>query len=97
MVCSNCGKEVADNAAVCLNCGAEIKRPEGGGGAGWWLIGFLVPIAGLLMFLLCSDNQQRKAKKAGFGALVGFIVSVVIAILCVAFIILMPFILYSLI
>ena len=26
MYCQNCGKEVCDNAVVCINCGCEIKK-----------------------------------------------------------------------
>lgn len=80
MFCSNCGKEISDKAAICVGCGAEVKRsaPEDTGGAGWWWIGFLVPLAGLLIWLTCNDTQPRRAKKAGVGALVGVITSVVL-------------------
>ena len=52
--CFNCGKEVADNADYCLNCGVELSKPveEDKGGILWGLIGFLVPIVGLVLFLM---------------------------------------------
>ena len=84
MFCSNCGKEISDNAAICVGCGAEVKRPavvEDTGGAGSWWIGFLVPLAGLLIWLTCNDTQPKRAKKAGVGALVGVITSVVLVVL----------------
>ena len=84
MYCAYCGKEVNDNAAFCLNCGAEIKKPiadDSKGSRSWWWMGFLLPVLGLFLWLFCSDTQPTKAKKAGAGALVGFIVSVIFAVL----------------
>ncbi len=26
MYCRNCGKEIADNAAVCVNCGVSLNK-----------------------------------------------------------------------
>ena len=30
MFCSNCGKVIADRAAICLHCGAATGNPSGG-------------------------------------------------------------------
>lgn len=83
MYCKNCNKEISDKAAICIGCGAEVKQPvvKDGGGAGWWWLGFLVPVAGLLIWVTCNDNQPNRAKKAGIGALVGAITSAVLVIL----------------
>ena len=83
MYCTNCGKEIPEKAAVCLGCGAEVKKPvaQDSAGAGWWWLGFLVPLAGFLIWLTCNDSQPRRAKKAGIGALVGVIVSVGLCVL----------------
>ena len=84
MFCRHCGKEIAEGAAVCLGCGrpvVEPNKPEDTGGAGWWWIGFLLPIAGFLMWVTCMDTQPNRAKKAGIGALIGTIASVVACIL----------------
>lgn len=87
MFCRNCGKEIPDKAAICLGCGAEVKRPvvEDTAGAGWWWIGFLVPLAGLLIWITCSDTQPNRAKKAGIGALVGVITAVALTVLFCVF------------
>lgn len=82
MFCSNCGKEISDKAAICVGCGAAVKRAEveDTGGIGWWWIGFLVPLAGLLIWITCNDSQPKRAKKAGIGALVGVITAVALVI-----------------
>ena len=90
MFCSNCGREIDDKAVVCVGCGASVKNMKSmsannaKASAGWWWLGFLIPLAGLLVFICCNDSNPAKAKKAGIGALVGFIVSVVLSIVCYA-------------
>ena len=86
MFCPHCGKELNENAAVCLNCGRYVSevtksRPADSASAGWWWLGFFVPIAGLIIWAVCNDSTPIKAKKAGIGALVGFITSIVLVIL----------------
>ncbi len=85
MYCSNCGREIPEQAAVCLGCGAAANRKtvSDTGGAGWWWLGFLVPLAGLLIWITCNDNQPKRAKSAGMGALVSVIVSVALSVLFV--------------
>lgn len=82
MYCRKCGREISDKAAICIGCGAEVKQPamDDTAGAGWWWIGFLVPFAGLLIWLTCNDTQPNRAKKAGIGALVGVITAVALVI-----------------
>ena len=83
MYCSNCGRAIPEKAAVCMGCGVAVKRPaaQDSAGAGWWWLGFLIPLAGLLIWVTCNDNQPCRAKKAGIGALVGVIVSVGLCVL----------------
>ena len=83
MFCSRCGKEISDRAVVCVGCGAEVQASPAAdtAGSGWWWLGFLVPLAGLLVWITCSDTQPKRAKKAGIGALAGVIVSVAAVVL----------------
>ena len=65
MYCKNCNKEIPDNAVICVGCGTEVKQPAvtDRAGAGWWWLGFLVPIAGLLIWspvMITSQNGQKK-------------------------------------
>ncbi|MBQ1407729.1 MAG: SHOCT domain-containing protein [Eubacterium sp.] len=52
---------------------AAVQANEGDSG-GWAVLGFLLPIVGLILFLVWSGTRPKDAKAAGLGALVGFIV-----------------------
>ena len=88
--CSNCGKELIDEAVVCTGCGVQ-QTPVGSlkdkGGFGWGLLGFLVPIAGLLLYLLWQNTHPKNAKAAGKGALWYVIISAILVVLYISFII----------
>ena len=137
--CTNCGKELEDNAAFCTECGAaqaaprqeapqaapqetpaepvysaqpqtpppasyqqpsyqqpvyqqnqppyqqqapyQPAAPVDSGSFGWAVLGFFFPIVGLILFLVWKDQKPLSSKKAGIGALVGAILSVVSTIL----------------
>ncbi len=84
--CSNCGNEVAENAVVCLKCGCALqnKTPaastassDDAPNTGFAVLGFLIPIVGLVMYLICKDSYPLKARSAGKGALIGFVAGLV--------------------
>ncbi|MBQ7822085.1 MAG: zinc ribbon domain-containing protein [Clostridia bacterium] len=84
--CSKCGKELIDEAVVCPACGAPTdgqNKPAANDGKsfGFALLGFCIPIVGLILYLVWKDSTPLKAKSAGKGALVSVIVSVVIYII----------------
>ena len=54
---------------------------EDNGGIGWGLLGFFIPIVGLILFLVWNDTKPRTARAAGKGALVGVIFNVVLYLL----------------
>ena len=85
--CKKCGKEIDDNAVICVHCGvAQNTQPEvtDKGGFGWGLLGCCVPIVGLILFLVWKDSKPKSAKAAGIGALVSVILSVVYYIVIIA-------------
>lgn len=45
------------------------------------VIGFCVPIAGLILYLVLMNDKPASAKGAGLGALIGFIVSLLGALI----------------
>lgn len=53
------------------------------GSFGWAVLGFFVPIAGLVLYLVWKDERPKDAKRAGVGALVSVIFE------AVAFVVLM--------
>ena len=79
--CSKCGKEIHDEAVMCIHCGCATEQsvikpadsdvPSGG----FWALGFFIPLLGLILYLVNKDTSPLKAKSAGKGALVGFIIS----------------------
>lgn len=79
MYCRNCGKEIDDRAIICPHCGvaqAQHTEIKDTGGIALGLLGFFVPIAGLILFILWKDQRPKTAKAAGIGALVNVILSV---------------------
>ncbi len=87
--CSNCGNQIKPEQDVCLNCGkivnsnkAKVSEKDTGH-IGWAFLGFFVPIAGLILYLIWIDERPLDAKKAGKGALISVIASAVIFMLYV--------------
>lgn len=92
--CTNCGNKVDSNAYVCTHCGVKLKNEsqqtqifssEDKGGFGWSVLGFFVPIAGLILYLVWKNEKPKTAKSAGKGALIYLICY--IAIMVIAFMI----------
>ena len=82
--CKKCGREIDNMASHCAYCGAAQNEttaaPQAAdkGGFGWGLLGCLIPIVGLILFLVWRDTKPKTSKAAGVGALVSVIVSVVL-------------------
>ena len=82
--CTKCGKEMVDEAVVCPNCGCgatstatELDAPN----AGYAVLGFFIPIVGLILYLVSKDKTPLKAKSAGKGALIGFCTSIALGVI----------------
>ena len=92
MFCSRCGKEIDDEAVVCVHCGCAVNsKPATGVGdapnTGYAILGFLLPIVGLILYLVNKDTYPLKARSAGKGALIGVILGVVFYIIYIVFIV----------
>ena len=85
MYCTNCGREIDDNAAVCVGCGHSVakKGEKDAPSKGFAILGFFIPIVGLILYLVYERTCPLKAKSAGKGALIGFIVSIILSVLLV--------------
>ena len=98
--CSHCGKEVADEAFVCPNCGCKT-----GGGKDEKLLSaisivgfvfsFIMPVIGLIVSIIAhsnakSDNNERSARFAKAGIIISvcfialYIIIIVAGVACVA-------------
>lgn len=85
--CKNCGEQIDDRAVICPKCGVSQQTAPAvvdNGGFGWGLLGFCIPLVGLILFLVWRDTKPRTAKAAGKGALISVIISAVFYILVIA-------------
>ncbi len=95
MFCTHCGGQVDDKASICIHCGCLVTplasaapvspKEEDGPSTAYAVIGFLIPLAGLILFLVNERKYPRKAKSAGKGALWGFLAGVALSILSLIF------------
>ncbi len=96
MFCINCGKEIDDNSKFCPECGVDTQTgqpnyqrpprpmdPEDSGSVGWAILGFFVPVVGLILYLVWMQTKPKSGKMAGLGALVNVITGVVFVIVYV--------------
>lgn len=47
------------------------------GSFGWAVLGFFIPLVGLILFLVWKNEKPLSAKKAGIGAIVGVVAYIV--------------------
>ena len=88
--CEKCGQELEENLNFCPSCGAKVgaSAPQYSNysndfdapSTGYAVLGFFFPIVGLILYLVWQDKYPLRAKSCGKGALIGFIVNVVLTI-----------------
>lgn len=85
MYCRSCGKNIDDSATYCINCGTRFynKEIDDQSSFGFAILGFFIPIVGLILFLIYEGEKPKRAKSAGKGALIGFITKIVLSIILV--------------
>ena len=86
MYCKNCGTIIDDSATHCSNCGTRFDNNKVSGdhsSFGFAILGFLIPLVGLIAFLMYEGKNPKKAKSAAKGALIGVITNVVLSIILV--------------
>jgi len=86
--CTVCGKQVADNAETCPDCGYVFPKSAQASPAvndessfGYAVLGFFIPLVGLILYLMWKSTTPLRAKSAGKGALIGFIISTIFSII----------------
>lgn len=83
VICPGCGCAQENNVQnnVQGNSVPQIKeafsdiQKEAWSNSGWLLLGFFIPIVGLTLYLVWKETSPSKAKAAGYGALIGFVIS----------------------
>jgi len=96
MYCKRCGAKLDDGASYCTSCGASQRDPGsdgsyqqsnyGGsqydsGSFGWFILGFFIPMVGLILWIVWMHDRPRSARMSGLGALVSVIVWIILPII----------------
>ena len=93
MYCRNCGAKIEEGTSYCPSCGVSQR---GGGNApnnynnynqqydsgsfGWAVLGFFVPLVGLILWIVWMNDRPKSAKMSGLGALASVIFSIVFSV-----------------
>lgn len=86
--CTRCGNQCDPKAVICVKCGMQFTdmypnkpavedKPSGG----LKFLCFLVPILGLILYLVNMNDKPVSAKAYGKSALIGFIVGIALYVL----------------
>lgn len=59
------------------------QKPVDQGSFGWSILGFFLPMIGLILYLVWKDEKPISSKQAGTGALIGFIVNIALIFISV--------------
>ena len=87
MFCEKCGKDVEDEAVVCVHCGCSLKssseldinnEPLSGGVQ---VLSFCFPFIGGILYFVHQNSAPQKSKDACSAALWGIGVGIVLNIL----------------
>lgn len=91
MYCSKCGTKLPENSSFCSECGTSVNevlnsqntniKKESNDVFGWGILGFFIPVVGLILYLIWKQERPKASKAAGLGALICLILNIVIPIL----------------
>ncbi|MCX4249190.1 MAG: zinc-ribbon domain-containing protein [Bacilli bacterium] len=81
MYCGDCGKKLNSNSKFCPYCGSRVASEnvtvvnsnEDSVNVLLVIASFLVPILGVVLFVIYKDKKTKTSKAYGIAALVGFI------------------------
>ena len=88
MFCKNCGAQIPDSATFCGKCGVrqreQVSADEGKDDKLiYGLIGFFIPIVGVILYLIYEKSRPVAARAAVKGAIISFIVSIGLSVLAI--------------
>ena len=92
--CPNCGskvvkkKETTKVVAEKVEVDDEKVDQSGQYSWAWGILGYFVPLVGLILFIVWNDTRKKDAKAAGIGALIKTIISFVVLIIWIIFVVL---------
>lgn len=84
--CRECGEMISETAPTCPKCGA--KQNIGGingmeenlraGSIGLKILSFLIPLAGLILYIVKRNEDPAAAKSYGLWAILGFAFGIIL-------------------
>ena len=81
--CSKCGKEIMDDAVICLNCGCMVenamsqKAPDQVS-VGLCILSALIPLVGIIYWPVNHSKTPKRAKACGITAIVAWVVYMIV-------------------
>ncbi|HBY65613.1 MAG TPA: hypothetical protein DEG42_04420 [Acholeplasmataceae bacterium] len=94
--CPNCGTQVRETQNICQDCGnnlnftkQKIKIEEENSTFGYAVLGFVMPLVGLVLYLIWLEEKPKASRSAGVGALVRVIFSIIGSVIAVMIIFLL--------
>ena len=86
MFCNKCGKEIADDAVVCIHCGRSVENraveasaEEDKASVGLCILSVFIPLFGIIYWPLKHKETPKKAKACGIAAIISWGVSFVLS------------------
>jgi len=90
MYCNKCGEQVTEIDKFCPNCGTSVseeqqvsnssnhyQRSVDKANFGFALLGFVIPIVGIILYFIWKNEYPLKAKSCIKGALISISISVI--------------------
>ncbi|MBQ7173724.1 MAG: zinc-ribbon domain-containing protein [Clostridia bacterium] len=85
MFCSKCGKEIMDEAVICPHCGCSTRSgpptsiDEDAPSPGFAILGFFVPIVGVILNGCFISRHPLRARSARRGAIIGIFFWIIVS------------------
>ena len=76
--CEHCGAPISNGNVTYNNPNNYNNNLQEGSTIGWGILGFFVPLAGLVLFIAWHNDKPKSAKSAGIGALIRVILSIIV-------------------
>ena len=85
--CSKCGKEIMEEAVICVHCGCEVEnRMQTSNNAkevdevniGFCILSALIPLFGIIYWPLKHKETPKKAKACGITAIVSWVIYMIL-------------------
>ncbi len=84
MYCQKCGKEIMDEAMICIHCGCptgkaqEAPVEEDKVNVGLCVLSFFIPLFGIIYWAIKAKEKPKAAKACGITAIVAWVCSFIL-------------------